>query len=347
MNEANPVVLVCMFFPYLWLMLIDQVFFLLLQIVGEVLFIPYAWRYTSITHHILMLLFSFFPYYFLYLCAKTSSTIAPSNITNAMSIYPYDHALFHPGAICQTCNTPKPARSKHCSLCKACIEKQDHHCIWINNCVGRNNYIHFLLLLLSISILLLYGATLGYGLLGRTLQEYFVPPRLTLGSVTSKRWSTGKTWMEYFNLMLLAISWEWQIGAVTLLMIFSFPLSTGFLIYHIYLIWAGMTTNESAKWADWRDDVADGFVFRAKVVDLREDYPRYSSDLEPEVKHWPGGEGEWWIIRTRGGVWPTRLVQGRHEEDLRWERVHNLSEVENIYDLGFWNSMRDICVNRD
>lgn len=150
--------------------------------------------------------------------------------------------------------------------------------------------------------------------------------------------------MEYFNLILLAISWEWQIGAVTLLMIFSFPLSTGFLIYHIYLIWAGMTTNESAKWADWRDDVADGLVFRAKVNDLREDYPRHGSDLEPEVGHWPGGEGQWWVVRTRGGVWPMRY--GRQEEDLRWQRVLNLSEVENIYDLGFWDSMHDICVNR-
>jgi hypothetical protein len=296
-----------------------------------------------------MPLLSFFPYYFLHLCANTSSAVTPRNTTCAMSIYPYDHTLFHPGAICETCNIPKPARSKHCSLCKTCIQKQDHHCIWINNCVGRNNYIYFLLLLLSISILLLYGATLGYDLLDRTLQNYFVPSRLILGSVSSKRWSTGKTWKEYFNLMLLAISWEWRIGAVTLLMIFSFPLSTGFLIYHTYLIWAGMTTNESAKWADWRDDVADGLVFRAKVKDLRTSYPRLSSDLEPDMGHWPGGESQWWVIRTRGGAWPMRRVQehGDHVEDLRWQRVHNLSEVENIYDLGFWDSLRDICVNRD
>ena len=149
-------------------------------------------------------------------------------------------------------------------------------------------------------------------------------------------------------MMLLAISWEWQIGAVTLLMTFSFPLSTGFLVYHIYLIWAGMTTNESAKWADWRDDVADGYVFRAKIQELRNDYPRMGQDLEPEVRCWPAGEGTWWVIRTRGGVWPTRQVQETQEqvEDDRWERVHNLSQLENVYDLGFWDSLRDILVNR-
>jgi palmitoyltransferase ZDHHC4 len=298
-------------------------------------------------HHVLMPLLSFFPYYFLYLCANTSSTVTPTNITHCMSIYPYDHTLFYPGAICSTCKLPKPARSKHCPLCKSCIQKQDHHCIWINNCVGRNNYIYFLLLLLSISILLLYGATLGYSLLDKTLQNYFVPRRLTLGSITSKRWSTGKSWKEYFNLLLLAISWEWQIGAVTLLMLFSFPLSTGFLVYHVYLIWAGMTTNESAKWADWRDDVADGYVFRAKMEDLRGDYPRLEADLEPEVKGWLGGEGVWWVVRTRQGVWPTREVEGQQMEDIRWERVHSMGEMENIYDLGFRDSLRDIVVNRD
>ena len=348
LNEANPVVLVRALTFSDDQALKYQIFFLFLQIIGEGLFIPRAWRLTATTHHILMLLLSCFPYYFLHRCANNSSTITPSNITHSMFVYPYDHTLFNPGVICQTCNLPKPARSKHCSLCKTCIQKQDHHCIWINNCVGRNNYIHFLLLLLSMSILLLYGGTLGYSLLDKVLQSHFVPSHLTRGSLTSKRWSTGKSWHEYFNLILLAISWEWQIGAVTLLMIFSFPLSIGFLAYHIYLIWAGMTTNESAKWADWRDDIADGYVFRAKTESLRSEYPRLGRDLEPEVKHWPGGEGVWWVIRTRGGVWPTRQVHGtqEQEQDMRWERVQNLSQLENIYDLGFSDSLKDILVNR-
>lgn len=108
-----------------------------------------------------------------------------------------------------------------------------------------------------------------------------------------------------------------------------------------------MTTNESAKWADWRDDVADGLVFRAKMVELRPDYPRLGRELEPEVKAWPGGEGIWWVVRTRRGLWPTKEADETQVEDMRWERVHNLAEMENIYDLGFWDILRDITVNRD
>ena len=41
-----------------------------------------------------------------------------------------------PGEICADCEILKPKRSKHCDSCHRCIEVFDHHCPWINNCVG-------------------------------------------------------------------------------------------------------------------------------------------------------------------------------------------------------------------
>ena len=68
-------------------------------------------------------------------------------------------------------------------------------------------------------------------------------------------------WIMYFNIWAIVIQMDSRIGTVTLLMLMTAPLAMAFLVYHTYLIWAGMTTNESAKWSDWKDDVEDGFVF--------------------------------------------------------------------------------------
>ena len=49
--------------------------------------------------------------------------------------------------ICKYCKEIKPLRTHHCSLCGICILKMDHHCPWINNCIGHNNQRYFLLFL--------------------------------------------------------------------------------------------------------------------------------------------------------------------------------------------------------
>ena len=45
-----------------------------------------------------------------------------------------EHLLF-----CKKCQSYKPPRSHHCSVCNRCVLKMDHHCPWINNCVGYKN----------------------------------------------------------------------------------------------------------------------------------------------------------------------------------------------------------------
>ncbi|XP_003229201.2 palmitoyltransferase ZDHHC15 isoform X1 [Anolis carolinensis] len=53
------------------------------------------------------------------------------------------------GAIrfCDRCQLIKPDRCHHCSICAMCVLKMDHHCPWVNNCIGFSNYKFFLLFL--------------------------------------------------------------------------------------------------------------------------------------------------------------------------------------------------------
>ncbi|CAD8088721.1 unnamed protein product [Paramecium sonneborni] len=59
--------------------------------------------------------------------------------------------------ICPICNVIKLPRSKHCDICQRCVLIYDHHCPWINNCVGAQNHLIFILFLISLDTSILYA----------------------------------------------------------------------------------------------------------------------------------------------------------------------------------------------
>ena len=264
--------------------------------------------------------------------------------------YPYDWALFFPGQVCRTCLFQKPARSKHCSICKACVAKHDHHCVWVNNCLGRGNYGYFVALLFTLSILLTYGVYLGYVIMTRTLQETTL--RRSQGMTSRSHWSVGKDWSTYFQLWASAFAKDIPVGSVTMLAFMTAPLAWGLFTYHVYLIWAGMTTNESHKWADWRDDVVDGIVFKGRRRSRGAGGRSVDPEAEPNVA-WPLESNQ--ILVRREDGWPRSSEANEKGVDLSyslatesvndengWVNVRTLEEVHNIYDLGFWDNFKDI-----
>lgn len=57
---------------------------------------------------------------------------------------------------CKKCQARKPDRTHHCSTCRRCVLKMDHHCPWLASCIGLRNYKPFLLFLIYTTIFSFY-----------------------------------------------------------------------------------------------------------------------------------------------------------------------------------------------
>lgn len=308
-----------------------QIFYLLILTVSEYLYLPQVWYqlgfFTQITAAITVIC----PYLFLYLaCSADPGYITPENLQYHLTLYPYDHALFHPGHECRTCRILKPARSKHCSICKRCVAKTDHHCIFINSCVGYGNQHYFVLLLLSTAILTTYGGLLGVSLMAERMRD-----RTPWWSIWP---SKNITMSQYMAVWGWVIQDNVNMGASTLLAVLTTPLVWGLLGYTLWLIYCGTTTNETLKWSEWKEDMHDGYAFRRSLPANRQKNKR----IEPHCARWPV-QTEQILVTTLDGQPPKN--DANFPGEGQWERVWSLTNMENLYDMGIWDNLGDIFVS--
>ncbi|XP_051508540.1 palmitoyltransferase ZDHHC12-A-like [Myxocyprinus asiaticus] len=86
---------------------------------------------------------------------------------------------------CGYCYLLQPMRAKHCRICKCCVRRFDHHCPWIDNCVGERNHRWFLLYLCVQFIAVFWGLQAAWSgiVFAPTWQQWFTQNVFLLGAL--------------------------------------------------------------------------------------------------------------------------------------------------------------------
>ena len=75
----------------------------------------------------------------------------PGYIKNYEKINDLENLLFEKKEafldFCFKCSIFKTDTIKHCVICEKCCKGFDHHCLWLDNCIGKNNYTFFIMIL--------------------------------------------------------------------------------------------------------------------------------------------------------------------------------------------------------
>lgn len=85
---------------------------------------------------------------------------------------------------CNWCQVSVDDNVKHCRTCGRDVYRFDHHCWWLNNCIGAPNYHVFVKLIITCSAFLLTSSLTSLGfLIGEMLERTSSNAELSMGSV--------------------------------------------------------------------------------------------------------------------------------------------------------------------
>lgn len=128
---------------------INMILFIILHIIIIFLtffmLMPY---FNNTTFSLCYLAISFLVFFFFaYLSFSNPGIMINNEYSNLLDIVEKGEEVEY---FCPFCLVKKNYKTIHCLICQKCIDEFDHHCFWVGNCIGKDNYTLFFIFLIFI-----------------------------------------------------------------------------------------------------------------------------------------------------------------------------------------------------